>query len=107
MQNYLNELLAPFQQANVGEAHALNKVAKRTLENIIRRADSELKREILKKNQTFKVFITDSNIQETVRNFKNSLKQQYEQDCEEYLHKCNDFVVPLLNDFTKISGNSD
>lgn len=107
MQNYLNELLAPFQQANVGETHALNKVAKRTLENIIRRADSELKREILKKNQTFKVFITDSNIQETVRNFKNSLKQQYEQDCEEYLHKCNDFVVPLLNDFTKISGNSN
>ena len=38
MQNYLNELLAPFQQANVGETHALNKVAKRTLENIIRRS---------------------------------------------------------------------
>ena len=107
MQNYMNELLAPFQQANVGETHALNKVAKRTLENIIRRADSELKREILKKNQTFKIFITDEHIQDVVRKFKNSLKHQYEQDCEEYLRGCNDFIVSVLNTFTKISGNSE
>lgn len=107
MLNYMNELLAPFQQANVGETHALNKVAKRTLENIIRRADSELKREILKKNQTFKIFITDEHIQDVVRKFKNSLKHQYEQDCEEYLRGCNDFIVSVLNTFTKISGNSE
>lgn len=107
MQNYLNELLAPFQQANVGETHALNKVAKRTLENIIRRADSELKRGILKKNQTFKIFITDEHIQDVVRKFKNSLKRQYEQDCEEYLYGCNDFIASVLNTFTKISGNSE
>lgn len=104
---YLDELRAPFQQANVSDTSALNSVARLTLENTIRRSGSELKKAILKRNQNYSVPISEDKIRTIIINFRNSLKDYYKDDCADILEGCNKFVAPLLNKFTQISNTTN
>lgn len=104
MSLYIEELIAPFQQAGIGADYALNNIIKTTIENIVRRSEQEVKKQILKKNQNYSVFMSNNNIKETIQNFRNSLMRYFKQDCDEFLYSCQKNIPPLLNKFTEISN---